>query len=94
MQVGRKGAIHQTKAPKKVNRAEVVQVVLLLVQVTSRSPSFLANVLFARKQVIKLQISGSKLTCSIYLGCLAQPKQNKNPLQFPLRKTEVQKKVW
>ena len=94
MQVRRKGAIHKIKAPKKVNRTRAVQMVLLLVQKTSRSPSFLANVSFARKQDTKLQIAGRELACSICLGCLAQPKQNKNPLQFPLRETEEQKEVY
>ena len=92
MQVRRKGAIHKTKAPKKVNRAKTVQVVLLLVQITSRIPSFLANVLFSRKQDTKLQISGRELACSICLGCPAQPKQNKNPLQFPLGKLKSKKR--
>ena len=90
----RKGAIHKTKAPKKVNHAKAVQVVLLLVQITSRSPNFLANVSFARKQDIKLQIAGRELACSICLGCLAQPKQNKYPLQFPLGQTKQQKEVY
>ena len=94
MQVRRKGAIHKTKAPKKVNRTRVVQVVLLLVKITSRSPSFLANVSFSRKRDTKLQIASRELACSICLGCLAQPKQNKNPLQFPLRETEEQKEVY
>ena len=94
MQVRRKGTIHKTRAPKKANRAKAVQVVLLLVQITSRSPSFLENVSFSRKRDIKLQIAGRELTCSICLGCLAQPKQNKNPLQFPLRETEEQKEVY
>ena len=94
MQVRRKGAIYKTKAPKKVNRTKAVQVVLLLVQITSRSPSFLANVSFARQWDTKLQVAGRELACSIYLDCLAQPKQNKNPLQFPLRETEEQKEVY
>ena len=84
----------KTRAPKKVNRAKAVQVVLLLVKITSRSPSFLENVSFSGKRDTKLQISGRKLACSICLGCLAQPKQNKIPLQFPLRETEEQKEVY
>ena len=84
----------KTKAPKKVNHAKAVQVVLLLVEITRRSPNFLENVSFARKWDIKLQIAGREPTCSICLGCLAQPKQNKNPLQFPLRETEEQKEVY
>ena len=76
MQVRQKGAIYKTRVPKKVNHGKAVQVVLLLVQITSRSPSFLANVLFTRKRDIKLQISSRELACSICLGCVAQPKQN------------------
>ena len=68
--------------------------VLLLVQITSRSLSFLANVSFSRKWDTKLQIAGREHACCICLGCLAQPKQNKNPLQFPLRETEEQKEVY
>ena len=83
----------KTRAPKKVNRNRAVQMALLLVQITSRSPNFLENVSFSRKWDIKLQISGREPACSICLGCLAQPKQNKEPLQFPLRETEEQKEV-
>ena len=95
MKIRRNGAIQglmaKARAPRSVNRARAVQVVLLLVKTTSRSPNFLENVLFARKQNIKLQISGREPAWSICLGCLIQPKQNKNPLQFPLRETEEQK---
>ena len=98
MQVRQKGAIQgltaKTRAPKMVNRARAVQVVLLLVQTTSRSPNFLENVSFSRNQDIKLQIASRKPACSICLGCLAQPKQNKKPFQFPLRETEEQKEVY
>ena len=99
MQVKRqKGAIQglvaKTRAPKMVNRARAVQMALLTVQTTSRSPNFLANISFSRNWAIKLLISGRKPACSICLGCLAQPKQNKNPLQFPLRETEEQKEVY
>ena len=82
----------KTRALKMVNRARAVQVVLLLVQITSRSPNFLENISFARNWDIKLQIAGRKPACSICLGCLAQPKQNKKPLQFPLRETERAKR--
>ena len=92
MQVKQNGAIQKTKAPKMVNRTRAVQMALLLVKITSRSPNFLANVSFARKQDTKLQIASRELACSICLGCPAQPKQNKNPLQFPLRETEEQKR--
>ena len=77
-----------------VNHIRAVQMVLLLVQTTSGSPNFLENVLFARKPDIKLEIAGIKPTFGIYLGCWAQPKQNKNPLHFPLRETEEQKEVY
>ena len=92
MQVRQKGAIHLNKAPKKVNRTKAVQVVLLLVQITSRSPNFLANVSFSRNQDIKLQIAGRELACSICLGCLAQPKQNKNLFSSPLGKLKSKKR--
>ena len=58
----REGAIQgltaKTRAPKKVNHTRAVQMAFLLVQKMSRRPNFLANVSFARKQDIKLQISG------------------------------------
>ena len=47
-----KGAIQgltaKTKVPKMVNCSRTAQVVLLLVQTTSKSPNFLVNVLFFR----------------------------------------------
>ena len=96
MQIRRKGAIQgltaKVRAPKRVNRARAVQMALLLVKKTSISPNFLENVSFSRNQDIKLQISGRKPACSICLGCLAQPKQTKKPLQSPLRETEEQKR--
>ena len=98
MQARWKGAIQgltaKTKVLKMGNRAGAVQVVHLLVQKTSRSPSFLVNVSFYRNLDIKLQISGRKPACSNCLGCLAQPKQNKKPLQFSLREIEEQKEVY
>ena len=94
----RKGAIQglmaKTRAPKKVKHARAVQMALLVVKITSRSPNFLENILFSRNWDIKLQISGRKPACSICLDCLAQPKQNKEPLQFPLRETGEQKEVY
>ena len=96
MQVRQKGAIQglTTKARvlKKVNRTRVVQMALLLVKITSGSPNFLENVLFARNQDINLQISCREPACSICLDCLAQPKPNKNPLQFPLGKPKSKKR--
>ena len=97
MQVRWKGAIQglmaKARAPKKVNRTKAVQVVLLLVKTTSRSPNFMENVLFARNQDTKLQISGRKPACSICVGYLAQPKWNTKLLQFPLREIKEQKEV-
>ena len=77
-----------------VNHARAVQVVLFLVQTTSRSLNLLENVLFSRKQDRKLQIASRNPACSIYLGCLAQPKQNKKPLQFPLMEIKEQIEVY
>ena len=77
-----------------VNRARAVQMALLPVKTTNRSPNFLAHVSYARNQAIKLPIADRKPACSICLGCLAQPKQNKKPLQFPLIETEEQKEVY
>ena len=98
MQVRQKGAIQglmaKARVPNKVNHAKAVQVVLLLVKITSRSPYFLVNVLFARNWDIKLLIAGREPACSICLGCLAQPKKYKKPLQFALRETEEQKEVY
>ena len=78
-----------------VNHAREVQMALLLVQKTSISQkNFLENISFTRNWDIKLPISGRKPACSICLGCLAQPKQNKKSLQFPLREIEKQKEVY
>ena len=97
MQVRQKSTIQglPTKigVPKRVNRARAVQMALLLVKITSRSPNFLENISFARKWYIKLQVSGREPAYSICLGCLAQPILNKEPLQFPLRETKEQKEV-
>ena len=98
MQVkSRKGAIQgltaKTRALKMVNRIRGVQMALLLVQTTSRSQNFLINISFTRDWAIKLLISRKKPACSICLDCLAQPKQNNNPFQFPLRETKEQKEV-
>ena len=88
------GLAAKTRAPKMENRARAVLLALLSVQTISRSPNFLENVSLSRNQAIKLMISSRKPTCSFFLGCLAQPKQNKKSLQFPLRETEEQKEVY
>ena len=65
------GPTAKRRVPKMVNCPRAVQMALLPLQKTSRSPNFLENVLFSRKQAIKLLITGRKPTCSICLGCLA-----------------------
>ena len=97
MQVkSRKGAIHsitaKTRAPKIEKRARAVLLAIIPVKTTSRSPIFLANILFAKNQTIKLPITGRKPACSACLDCLAQPKQNTKPLQFPIWKLKSKKR--
>ena len=88
----RKGAIQglmaKTRALKMVSRARAVQLALLPVKPTFRSLNSIVNILFARNQAIKLPTTSKKPACSICLGGLAQPKQNKKLLQFPLRETK------
>ena len=96
MQVRRKGAIQsllaKIRAPKRVNRTRTVQMALLLVKITSRSPNFLENIFFSRNHDIKLQIANRKPACSICLGFLAQPSRTKNLFSSPLGKLKSKKR--